>query len=121
MVESASLLRRYTGNCIEGSNPSLSAILEKNMNDNEMIKDCIQLYFDGCYESDPDLIHNIHQNITEYSPLSFHYHSYFSPKWRRVRDSNPRYSYPYTSLAGRRFRPLSQLSEFLLYRQFYDA
>ena len=25
MVESASLLRRYTGNCIEGSNPSLSA------------------------------------------------------------------------------------------------
>ena len=32
--------------------------------------------------------------------------------WRRVRDSNPRYSYPYTSLAGRRFRPLSQLSDF---------
>ncbi len=31
MVESASLLRRYTGNCIEGSNPSLSAILEKNI------------------------------------------------------------------------------------------
>ena len=23
------------------------------MNDNEMIKDCIQLYFDGFYESDP--------------------------------------------------------------------
>ena len=46
----------------------------------------------------------------------------FSPKmltddvlnnWRRVRDSNPRYSCPYTSLAGRRFRPLSQLSDFL--------
>ena len=33
------------------------------------------------------------------------------PEWRRVRDSNPRYSYRYTSLAGRRFRPLSQLSE----------
>ncbi len=30
--------------------------------------------------------------------------------WRRVRDSNPRGSYPPTSLAGTRFRPLSQLS-----------
>ena len=56
MVESASLLRRYKGNCIEGSNPSLSAIFEKNMNANEMIKYCIQLYFDGCDESDPEKI-----------------------------------------------------------------
>jgi len=28
----------------------------EKMNDNEMIKDCIQLYFDGCYESDPEKI-----------------------------------------------------------------
>ena len=28
----------------------------KKMNDNEMIKDCIQRYFDGCYESDPEKI-----------------------------------------------------------------
>ena len=75
MVESASLLRRYTGNCIEGSNPSLSAILEKNMNDNEMIKDCIQLYFDGCYESDPEKIKasfNPNASITGYLPDGFH-------------------------------------------------
>ena len=32
-------------------------------------------------------------------------------KWRRERDSNPRYGFkPYTHLAGGRFRPLSHLS-----------
>jgi hypothetical protein len=31
VVESASLLRRYMGNCIEGSNPSLSASYINNL------------------------------------------------------------------------------------------
>ncbi len=34
--------------------------------------------------------------------------------WPRGRDSNPRYSFPYTSLAGKSFRPLSHLSLHLL-------
>ena len=31
--------------------------------------------------------------------------------WRRERDSNPRYGYPYTSLAGKRLQPLGHLSD----------
>ena len=45
------------------------------MNDNEMIKDCIQLYFDGCYESDPEKIKasfNPNASITGYLPDGFH-------------------------------------------------
>ena len=45
------------------------------MNDNEMIKDCIQLYFDGCYESDPEKIKasfNLNASITGYLPDGFH-------------------------------------------------
>jgi site-specific DNA recombinase len=32
------------------------------------------------------------------------------PSWRRRGDSNPRYSFPYTFLAGKRFQPLSHFS-----------
>ena len=34
----------------------------------------------------------------------------FIPKWRRRRDSNPRYRFRYTPLAGERLRPLGHLS-----------
>ena len=36
----------------------------------------------------------------------------FIRKWRRARDSNPRYGSPYTPLAGVRLQPLGQLSRF---------
>ena len=45
------------------------------MNDNEMINACIQLYFDGCYESDPEKIKasfNPNASITGYLPDGFH-------------------------------------------------
>ena len=43
---------------------------------------------------------------------SFHsgYPAFLQKKWRRGRDSNPRYGYPYDSLANCCFRPLSHLS-----------
>ena len=34
----------------------------------------------------------------------------FIPKWRRGRDSNPRYALTYTPLAGARLQPLGHLS-----------
>ena len=34
-----------------------------------------------------------------------------APHWRKGRDSNPRYGYPYTGLANQRLRPLGHLSE----------
>ncbi len=45
------------------------------MNDIEMINDCIQIYFDGCYESDPEKIKasfNPNASITGYLPDGFH-------------------------------------------------
>ena len=35
-------------------------------------------------------------------------------RWRRARDSNPRYGSPYTPLAGVRLQPLGQLSKYKL-------
>ena len=41
--------------------------------------------------------------------------------WRRLRDSNPRYSYPYTNFPGLLVRPLWQVSYFILTQTFQLA
>ena len=38
--------------------------------------------------------------------------------WRRLRDSNPRYSYPYTNFPGLLLKPLGQVSYFILNSNF---
>ena len=45
------------------------------MSDVDMINDCVKLYFDGCYESDPEKIKasfNPNASITGYLPDGFH-------------------------------------------------
>ncbi len=41
----------------------------------------------------------------------------FNDIWRRERDSNPRYGFPYTRVPGVRLQPLGHLSRALHYTQ----
>ena len=41
--------------------------------------------------------------------------------WRRERDSNPRWSFPHTPLAGERLQPLGHLSESCNRRSITDS
>ena len=43
--------------------------------------------------------------------------NWIRPFWRRLRDSNSRYSYPYTNFPGLLLKPLGQVSIFLSLRR----
>ena len=45
--------------------------------------------------------------------VRYYFIDYHTNRWRRGRDSNPRYRSRYTPLAGERLRPLGHLSVFL--------
>jgi hypothetical protein len=42
--------------------------------------------------------------------ITFYYYISIGKSWRRERDSNPRYGYPYTDLANQRLQPLGHPS-----------
>ena len=68
--------------------------------------------------SGPDEVHGSPLRETHLPPLNLTIDEFWIKKWRRERDSNPRYSFPYTRFPGVLLQPLGHLSIVLSKRSY---
>ena len=68
--------------------------------------------------SGPDEVHGSPLRETHLPPLNLTIDDFWIKKWRRERDSNPRYSFPYTRFPGVLLQPLGHLSIVLSKRSY---